>query len=168
MQIGCGRPGDGSGGHCTTNPKTSKLTQVVPQVEKTCHPEQSEGSPRALSLFRLKALGILHSLRSFRMTYFFSAETVATCVNIQNLPPSEKEIALPNLTPALHADPPLISQLARKDLRLTYKSWVQQSNSIQTGCLCYNAANMQHQLRFANNNNNDNDDLRIVGRSVAE
>lgn len=41
-------------------------------------------------------------------------------------------------------------------------------NSIQKRCLCYNAVTMQHELRFANdNNNNDNDDLRIVGRSLA-
>ena len=34
--------------------------------------------------------------------------------------------------------------------------------------LCYNAANMQSELRFANDNNhNENDDLRIVGRSFA-
>ena len=34
--------------------------------------------------------------------------------------------------------------------------------------LCYNAAIMQYELRIANdNNNNDNDDLRIVGRSIA-
>jgi len=34
--------------------------------------------------------------------------------------------------------------------------------------LCYNAIVMQNQFRFANNdNNNDNDDLRIVGRSFA-
>jgi len=32
--------------------------------------------------------------------------------------------------------------------------------------LCYNAATMKLQLRFANNNN-DNDDLCIVGRSFA-
>jgi hypothetical protein len=34
--------------------------------------------------------------------------------------------------------------------------------------LCYNAAIMQYILRFANDNNsNDNDVLRIVGRSSA-
>jgi len=44
----------------------------------------------------------------------------------------------------------------------------QLQNSIQIGCLCYNAANMYYQICFANdNNNNDNDDLRIVGRSLA-
>jgi hypothetical protein len=44
------------------------------------------------------------------------------------------------------------------------------SPEIDTGglmSLCYNAAIMQNVLRFANNNNNDNDDLRIVGRSMA-
>jgi hypothetical protein len=33
--------------------------------------------------------------------------------------------------------------------------------------LCYNAA-MQYHPRFANNNNNDHDDLLIVGRSLAD
>ena len=34
--------------------------------------------------------------------------------------------------------------------------------------LCYNAANMNYQSRFATNNNDDNDDPLIVGRSLAE
>jgi len=34
-------------------------------------------------------------------------------------------MALPNLTPALHTYPPLVSQLSRKELHLIYKSWVQ-------------------------------------------
>jgi len=42
-----------------------------------------------------------------------------------------------------------------------------QKDSIQIDCLCYNAAHMQYHLRFANDNNNDNDDPRIVGRSLA-
>jgi hypothetical protein len=33
--------------------------------------------------------------------------------------------------------------------------------------LCYNAAIMEYELRIANDNNNDNDGLRIVGRSSA-
>jgi len=33
--------------------------------------------------------------------------------------------------------------------------------------LCYNAVTMQSCYRFANDNNNDNDDPRIVGRSLA-
>jgi hypothetical protein len=33
--------------------------------------------------------------------------------------------------------------------------------------LCYNAVTMPYVYRFANNDNNDNDDLRIVGRSFA-
>src|SRR5688572_12162038 len=33
--------------------------------------------------------------------------------------------------------------------------------------LCYNAVNMQYQPCFANNNNSDNNDPRIVGRSFA-
>lgn len=33
--------------------------------------------------------------------------------------------------------------------------------------LCYNAAIMEYPFRFANDNNNDNDDPRIVGRSFA-
>jgi hypothetical protein len=41
------------------------------------------------------------------------------------------------------------------------------SKLINAAELCYNAANMQYELRFANNDNNDNDDLRIVGRSLA-
>jgi hypothetical protein len=42
------------------------------------------------------------------------------------------------------------------------------NGSAQIGCLCYNAANMHYGHRFANNNNhNDNDDLGIVGRSLA-
>jgi hypothetical protein len=43
----------------------------------------------------------------------------------------------------------------------------QESDSIKINRLCYNAANMQFELRFANTNNNDNDDPRIVGRSLA-
>ena len=37
----------------------------------------------------------------------------------------KREMALPNLTPALHTYPPLVSQLSRKELHLIYKSWVQ-------------------------------------------
>jgi len=33
--------------------------------------------------------------------------------------------------------------------------------------LCYNAVTMLYLYRSANNNKNDNDDLRIVGRSIA-
>jgi len=33
--------------------------------------------------------------------------------------------------------------------------------------LCYNAVTMLYLYRSANDNNNDNDDLRIVGRSIA-
>jgi hypothetical protein len=41
-------------------------------------------------------------------------------------------------------------------------------NSGQKGRLCYNARMMENLLRFVNNaNNNDNDDLRVVGRSFA-
>jgi hypothetical protein len=47
--------------------------------------------------------------------------------------------------------------------------FAREKDSIQKKCLCYNAANMQYQLCFANNNdNNDNNDLRIVGRSLAD
>jgi hypothetical protein len=39
---------------------------------------------------------------------------------------------------------------------------------VQRKSLCYNAANMEHLLRFVNNNNNDNDNNPlIVGRSLA-
>ena len=41
-------------------------------------------------------------------------------------------------------------------------------NSIQIGCLCYNAVTMQNRFRFVNDNDNNNDDPpRIVGRSLA-
>jgi hypothetical protein len=41
------------------------------------------------------------------------------------------------------------------------------TDSFQKKCLCYNAVTMQHEWRFANDNNNDNNDRRIVGRSLA-
>ena len=43
----------------------------------------------------------------------------------------------------------------------------QRSYGAEISCLCYNTIIMQDQLRFANNNNDNNDNLHIVGRSFA-
>ena len=61
----------------------------------------------------------------------------------------------------------LLANLAMK-LQLKYlRRTLLLAFSVQKKCLCYNAVTMQYQLRIANDNNNDNDDLGIVGRSLA-
>ena len=72
----------------------------------------------------------------------------------------KRKFTLPKLTCALLPDPTL-----GFDLWLTMLV-CSKREAIQINCLCYNAAHMQNDLRFANNNN-DNDDPRIVGRSLA-
>jgi hypothetical protein len=42
-----------------------------------------------------------------------------------------------------------------------------ESQTPQDMSLCYNAAIMKYPFRFTNDNANDNDDLQIVGRSLA-
>lgn len=100
------------------------------------------------------------------MFSFWNEEDKAK-TTIQNLPRNGKEIAIAKpyicLTSIFSIGFSDFGNRIAPDLQFL----VGTKDSIQIIRLCYNAAHMKYQIRFANNNNNDNDDLRIVGRSFA-